>query len=110
MAAYPGQNVTRRRWAICAPPYGTPNHGRYDTAWKRTRACSDTSNTEIQCLTPMHHSGARGNVANSFLAYCLVEVKNTCMLWMFRNWVLRAMNVDCLKNIFTVLIMLVTSL
>jgi hypothetical protein len=30
-----------------------------DTAWNWTKVCSDASSTEMQCLRPLHHSGAQ---------------------------------------------------
>ena len=46
-----------RCWANCRP-MGLPIMSDCDTAWNRTRVCSDASSTEIQCLRPLRHYGA----------------------------------------------------
>ena len=38
---------------------GLPITASRDTTWNRTRVFSDTSSTEMQCLRPLHHSGAQ---------------------------------------------------
>jgi hypothetical protein len=42
---------------IVRRPMGLPITADCDTAWNRTRVCSDTSNTEMQCLRPRSPSG-----------------------------------------------------
>ena len=53
MTAYPGQ-----RRPIARSPMGLPIMAGCDSAWNRTRVCSDASSTELQCLRPLLHSGA----------------------------------------------------
>jgi hypothetical protein len=54
MTAYTGQ-----RWANCAPPYGTPTHGRlWYSLDSNQGVCCDASSTEMQCLRPLRNSGA----------------------------------------------------
>ena len=42
---------------IVRRPMGFPIAAGCDTAWNRTRVCSDASSTEIQCLRLLRHSG-----------------------------------------------------
>ena len=53
MTAYPSQTN-------CAQPYGTPNHG---WMWRNLDSNQDSNQwascTEMQCLRPLRHSGAR---------------------------------------------------
>ena len=42
---------------IVRRPMGLPITAGCDTAWKRTRICSDASSTEMQRLRPLRHSG-----------------------------------------------------
>jgi hypothetical protein len=47
-------------WAYCAPPYGTPNHGRLWYGLDSNQGiCSDASGTEMQCLRPLRHLGTQ---------------------------------------------------
>ena len=43
-------------------PMGLPITAGCDTAWNQTRVCRDYSSTEVQCLTPLRHSGALANI------------------------------------------------
>uniref|UniRef100_A0AAZ3PQH3 Tc1-like transposase DDE domain-containing protein n=1 Tax=Oncorhynchus tshawytscha TaxID=74940 RepID=A0AAZ3PQH3_ONCTS len=38
---------------------GLPITTSCDTAWNRTRVCSDASSTEMQCVRILHHLGAQ---------------------------------------------------
>ena len=69
MTAYPGQirPVVRR-------PMGLPITTECDTAWIQTRDCSDASRTEIQCLSPLHHSGVF--LSNYLVTDCLFPFMN----------------------------------
>jgi hypothetical protein len=43
---------------IVRRPIDFPITASCDTAWNQTGVCSDASNTEMQCLRPLCHSGA----------------------------------------------------
>ena len=58
MTAYPGPNLDDT-WVIVRSPMGLRITARCDTAWIGTRDCSDISCTEMQCLRPLRHAGAR---------------------------------------------------
>ena len=42
---------------LCAAAWVSPFAAGCDTAWNRTKICSDTASTVMQCLRPLHHSG-----------------------------------------------------
>ena len=66
MTAYPWPN-TNDTGPIVPHPKGHPITAGCDTAWDRTRVCSDTSSTEMQCLKPQLHSGVQLLLVHSFV-------------------------------------------
>ena len=53
---------------IVRRPTGLPITAGCDTALGRTRVFSDTSNTEMQCLRPLRHSGVGSRGERNILA------------------------------------------
>ena len=51
MTAYPAQTQTTLG-QLCAALWDSQSRAGCDTAWSRTRVCSDASSTEMQCLRP----------------------------------------------------------
>ena len=59
MTAYPGPNLNPDdAGPIVLRPMGLPITAGCDTAWNRTRVCSDAPSTDMQCFIPLPHSGA----------------------------------------------------
>jgi hypothetical protein len=56
------QSNPKEAGPIVHRPMGLPITAGCDTAWNQTRVCRDYSSTEIQCLTPLCHSGALTNI------------------------------------------------
>ena len=58
MTAYPGQTLLRTPLGQLCRPIGLQIMAGCDTAWNRTRVCSDAASAEMQCLKPLRHSVA----------------------------------------------------
>jgi hypothetical protein len=70
-------------------PMGLPITAGCDTSRDRTRVCSDTSVTDMQCLRPLCHSGGNGVMVTSTFKVTLEKLSvhvYVSFIYMYDFW------------------------